>query len=165
MKEVWKDIKDYEGLYQVSNLGRIKSVDRIIKRKKNGDYFQKGRILNLQIAKNGYYICKLSYQNKKPSKNVHKLVAEAFISNPNNYPCINHKDENKLNNNVNNLEWCTCKYNNNYGTKKERISNALKGRKVSEETKEKHRKAMIGNTPGNKGKKRKYMEGGNYVYR
>ena len=121
MKEVWKDIKGYEGLYQVSNLGRIKSVDRIIKRKKNGDYFQKGRILNLQIAKNGYYICKLSYQNKKPSKNVHKLVAEAFISNPNNYPCINHKDENKLNNNVNNLEWCTCKYNNNYGKKKNEL--------------------------------------------
>ncbi len=165
MKEIWKDIKGYEGLYQVSNLGRIKSVDRIIERRKKGKYFKKGNILKLQKSKQGYYICKLSYQNKKPTRNVHRLVAEAFIPNTDNLPCINHKDENKLNNNIDNLEWCTYEYNNKYGTKIERIKKTLTGRKVTDETKEKHRKAMLGNTPYNKGKKRIYIKGGKYVYR
>ena len=74
----------------------------------------------------GYQMIHLRAKNKSKLYSIHRLVAEAFIENPNNYPQINHKDEDKTNNCVSNLEWCTCKYNNNYGAKKERLREALK---------------------------------------
>lgn len=110
MKEIWKDIKDYEGLYQVSNLGRVKSLVR----KLNDGRLWKEMILKQEINQ-GYARVLLSNNKNKKHKRVHRLVAEAFIPNPNNYPIINHKDENRLNNRVDNLEWCTWKYNSNYG--------------------------------------------------
>lgn len=110
-KEIWKDIIGYEGLYQVSNFGRVKSFK-----------FGKERILKPGTNKYGYLIVILCKNGKVKHFYVHRLVAEAFIPNPHNYPCVNHKDECKTNNNVNNLEWCTYTYNNNYGTKIERIS-------------------------------------------
>lgn len=120
MQEIWKDIKGYENLYQISNLGRIKSFPRI------GTRTMKIRILKQTITKNGYY-CVVLYKNRKPkTKSVHRLVAETFIPNPNNYNIVNHKDENSLNNNVNNLEWCTQKYNINYGTGNKRRSDTEK---------------------------------------
>lgn len=103
MEEIWKDIEGYEGLYQVSNIGRVKSV-------------RKNIILKSQIASNGYERVVLSVNNISKDYSVHRLVATAFISNPNNYPIVNHKDENRTNNCVGNLEWCTQKYNVNYGT-------------------------------------------------
>ena len=106
--EIWKDIKGYEGLYQVSNEGRIFSVINSI--------FLK------PIENNGYYTVSL-YKNKKPSiNNIHRLVAEAFIPNPNNLPCVNHKNEIKTDNKVNNLEWCTYQYNNTYNNKAKKIA-------------------------------------------
>lgn len=158
MEEIWKDIKDYEGVYQVSNYGRIRSLDREILRKKVGKIHKKGQILKLQKSKNGYYTCKLSKNNKKPSKFVHRIVAETFLPNPNNYPCVNHIDENKLNNKIENLEWCTYLYNNTYGTKRERLRKAQTGKKYSQETKEKMSKI-------HKGKKRVSLGGKKYVYR
>lgn len=123
--EFWKDIEGYEGLYQVSNLGRVRSLDRVIQQIKFGGELSpqiyRGRVINPTIN-GGYYRCSLSKDNIKESKLIHRLVAEAFIPNPNNYPCVNHKDENKLNNVVENLEWCTVQYNTNYGTSPERIS-------------------------------------------
>lgn len=110
-KEIWKPILNYEGLYEVSNWGRIKSFK-----------FGKERILKPGTNKYGYLIVILCKNGKVKHFYVHRLVAEAFIPNPHNYPCVNHKDECKTNNNVNNLEWCTYTYNNNYGTKIERIS-------------------------------------------
>lgn len=110
-KEIWKDILGYEGLYQVSNFGRVKSFK-----------FGKERILKPGTNKYGYLIVILCKNGKVKHFYVHRLVAEAFIPNTHNYPCVNHKDECKTNNNVNNLEWCTYTYNNNYGTKIERIS-------------------------------------------
>jgi len=116
MEEIWKDIKGYEGLYQVSNLGRVKSFDRYMKNKHGTYTLKKGRILKNSILKStGYLRVSLSHEGKFISKQVHRLVAEAFIPNPNNYPIINHKDENILNPRADNLEWCTYKYNNNYG--------------------------------------------------
>lgn len=111
--EVWKDILGYEGLYQISNLGRVKSFV------KTSD----GKILKQRKPKNMYnYVVLTKKNNKKKTLKIHRLVAEAFIPNPNRLPCINHKDENKQNNNANNLEWCSFKYNNNYGTRIKRSS-------------------------------------------
>ena len=117
MDEIWKDKKDYEGHYQVSNLGRVKSIkfgkEIILKQKIRGGYYSVG------LSKNG--IVKTYY--------VHRLVAEAFIDNPNNYKEVNHKDECKSNNIVSNLEWCDAKYNRNYGTRNERVAEKLKNKK------------------------------------
>lgn len=117
MSEIWKDIKGYEGLYQVSNLGNIKSFKKSKKFKCPQEF-----ILKSSISNNGY-IQVVLYGNRTRKKFlVHRLVAEAFIPNPKNYPQINHKDENRSNNSSDNLEWCTAKYNNDYGTAKLRQS-------------------------------------------
>lgn len=116
--EVWKDIKNYEGFYQGSNLGRVKSLERI----DCIGHHRKERILKPKKDKYGYLQVNLWKNGKKKTFTVHRLVAEAFIPNPNNLPCINHKDECKTNNNVNNLEWCDNKYNNAYGTRTEKCS-------------------------------------------
>ena len=109
-KEYWKPVVGYEGHYQVSNFGRVKSIK-----------FGKEIILKQKI-KDGYYYVGLSKNGIVKNYFVHRLVAEAFIPNPNNLPQVNHKDENKLNNSVDNLEWCDAKYNRNYGTINERLS-------------------------------------------
>ncbi len=118
--EIWKDIKGYEGLYQVSNLGRVKSLERRVKHNKCGYITIKQKILKNKIGKTGYFEVDLRREGTHKYCRVHRLVAEAFIKNPKNYEIVNHKDENKLNNNVENLEWCTAKYNMNYGTLRER---------------------------------------------
>lgn len=114
--EIWNDIKGYEGLYQVSNLGRVKSLAR---------QGTKGVILKPVIAK-GYIHYPLTKDKKTKWYYAHRLVAEQFIPNPDKLPEVNHKDECKANNQIENLEWCTKSYNSNYGTRKERISNTLK---------------------------------------
>ena len=106
MKEVWKDIKGYEGLYQVSNLGNIKSLSRTTQGKKYGIHKLKEKILRPSEC-NKYYQVFLRKNNKSRVHYVHRLVGEAFIDNPNNYTDINHRDGNTHNNNVQNLEWCT----------------------------------------------------------
>ena len=107
MNEIWKDVKGYEGLYQVSNLGRVR----------NG---RTGRIRKLTFDEDGYLQVTLYGKKINVTRKVHRLVAEAFIPNPDNLPCINHKDEDKTNNRVENLEWCTVKYNNTYGDRIEK---------------------------------------------
>lgn len=114
MKEIWKDIKGYEGLYQISNLGNVKSLEKIINDKKNRKYIKKERIMKPMINNSGYYELILKKEGKSKHYRVHRLVADAFIKNPKNFPIINHKDHNKLNNKFDNLEWCTQKYNVNY---------------------------------------------------
>lgn len=126
MQEAWKDIPNFEGYYQVSNFGRIRSITRKAKTKiLNNNYRTiKGQLISPAKTKDGYLKVSLSKKHKRYYFRVHRLVANAFLSNPNNYPVINHKDENKLNNRVDNLEWCSIKYNCNYGTRNERISKA-----------------------------------------
>ena len=119
--EIWKDIQGYEGFYQVSNLGRVKSVERD-KFLPNGTFHShlKEKILAPFLNNKGYSSVKLCKNGKKKAILIHRLVAEAFLPNPENKSQINHKDEVKSNNAVDNLEWCTSVYNNNFGTRKER---------------------------------------------
>ena len=103
----WKDIVGYEGHYQVSNTGKIRSVDRYIKDRRLGKRFAKGYILKPELSKNGYLYVNLNKDGKIKHCTVHRIVAQAFIPNPYNLPCVNHKDENRGNNNADNLEWIT----------------------------------------------------------
>ena len=139
MEEIWKDIEGYEGIYQVSNNGRVRSL-----------LYNKIKMLKTQTYKRGYKYIALSKNGEKKKYKIHRLVAQAFIPNPNNYPQINHKDEDKSNNYINNLEWCTPKYNNNFGTRNERAGQSLKGRNIKEETRRKISEA-------NKGRKSSFI--------
>ena len=121
--EVWKDVAGYEGLYKVSNKGNVFSVERkdTLGRKRGGvklrpSHNNTGGYLSVDLYKNGI----------KEKKRVHRLVAEVFIPNPNYHSEINHKDENKTNNHVENLEWCTSKYNINHGTRTKRTSKKVR---------------------------------------
>ena len=113
--EIWKDIKGYEGLYQISNKGRVKTL--------GNNKTRKEKIRDGKIDR-GYKRILLCKNGKKKQCLIHRLVAEAFLPNPDNLPVVNHKDENKLNNNVENLEWCTQAYNVNYS------HNNCKSRKI-----------------------------------
>lgn len=119
MEEVWKSILGYEGMYEISNLGRIRSLDRYVQYPRY-KCFVKGRIIKPCVCKNGYYEAHLHMNGKRKAYLLHRLVASAFIHNPDNLPEVNHKDENPSNNCADNLEWCTSKYNANYGTRNER---------------------------------------------
>lgn len=120
--EIWKDIEGYEGLYQVSSFGRVRSLDRS-HRMKNG-YVRsiKGRVLAQSIKNSGYYKVQLSKDGTQKTFMVHRLVAKAFIPNPDELETVNHKDENKLNNKASNLEWMNIKDNTNYGTHNYRVA-------------------------------------------
>ena len=124
-KEIWKNVLGYEGLYQVSNLGNIKS------------FIGKEKILKPSTTNNGYPGVNLTKDKKIKRYSVHRLVAEAFIPNPNNYPCVNHKDENRTNNRADNLEWCTYSYNNTYGSIQKKKLDSYRGFKHSKESLEK----------------------------
>jgi len=118
-KEVWKDIKNYEGLYEVSNFGNVRSL-------------KYGKIKYLKPAKNkgGYYFVILCKNGKTKNFRIHRLVANAFIENPNNYPQINHKDEDKTNNKASNLEWCNNQYNKRFSNAKQVMGISKDGRKT-----------------------------------
>ena len=113
LNEEWRDISGYEGLYQVSNLGRVRSLTRKITNNERS-YLINGKILKENKLANGYLKVGLSANGNSKLHYIHRLGAQAFIPNPNSYPMVNHKDEDKTNNRVENLEWCTAKYNNDY---------------------------------------------------
>ena len=110
--EIWKDIKGYEGLYQASTLGEIRRIESVVvdKNKKRIRTFKNKKIKQI-LRKDGYYFVNLSKNGKVKTAKVHRLIAETFLKNDVNCNIINHKDGNKINNNVTNLEWCTCSHN------------------------------------------------------
>lgn len=118
MEEIFKEIEGYEGLYQVSNYGRVKSL--------NYNRTGKEKILKSYSNTDGYLSVDLRKEGKRKSCKVHRLVAQAFIENPNNYEEVNHIDEDKTNNYITNLEWCTHFYNMNYGTRTDRAKDKQK---------------------------------------
>lgn len=126
--EEWRNIEGYDGLYQVSNEGRVRSLGRYIKSRGDGKSWRDGRVLKSRKDKDGYLVVCLYNFNGAKFKKIHRLVAIAFIPNPNNLPQVNHKDECKINNYVENLEWCEGIYNLNYGTRNVRISSTLQNR-------------------------------------
>lgn len=138
--EIWKDIEGYEGLYQVSNYGQVKSLAKTIIRKNNTKQTFSERILKPFKDTKGYMNVKLFKTCK-----IHRLVALAFIpnDNPTDKNQINHLDENKENNHVSNLCWCSCIENINYGTRNERASKKNKGQKRTNEVKQKISKAKF----------------------
>lgn len=105
--EIWKNIEGYDGLYQVSNMGRVRSMGL--------DKWHRGRVLKQQLDSLGRYFLVILRKNNRGNHHlVHRLVAQAFHENPTNLPQVNHKDENTQNNHSCNLEWCSAKYNTNY---------------------------------------------------
>lgn len=133
MAEIWRPVKGYEGLYEVSNEGRVKSLERYSVRFGHQKELIDEKIISPRKSGSGYMLVSLSKQGERKTKSIHRLVAQAFIPNPKSFPFINHKDENKTNNHVDNLEWCTPKYNVNYGTGRKRAKathnlNKIKGK-------------------------------------
>lgn len=132
--EIWKDIPGFEGLYQASNFGNIRGLDREVPYK-NTPYtkFQKGILLKPKVGTHNYLEVVLMKHGERHCCRVHKLIALTFIPNPENLPIINHIDENKSNNRVDNLEWCNFSYNTEYSKKAIHIKQYdLKGNLVGE---------------------------------
>lgn len=130
--EEWRDVVGYEGYYMVSNMGRIATLSHTVdfisiydgvEVKKT--FKAKQCLRKLHQGKHGYMECTLRDSKRTRLMKVHRIVAEAFIPNPQSLPSVNHKDEDKTNNKVENLEWCTCLYNANYGTRNKRLKTSL----------------------------------------
>ena len=131
MTEIWKDIVGYEGLYQVSNLGNVKRLKGYKGRGKG--YIVEEHIIQPSINSRGYQNVILCKNGKTKTFTMHRLVAIAFLYNSDNLPEVNHKDEDKTNNCVDNLEWCTAKYNVNYGTRNKKCSDKWKLKRLQKE--------------------------------
>lgn len=129
--EIWKDIEGYENEYQISNLGNVRSLTKKVCSKNGSFAIKKGHIKKQTKRKKGYLCVTLSSKGKAKVIEVQRLVAKAFIPNPNNYPCVNHLDENKENNRVENLEWCSYEQNNAYGECRRKAAEARINGKMS----------------------------------
>lgn len=152
---VWKPIVGFEGLYEISSLGRV--------RNKNGKIMKQGI---KRTNWNCYKTVALWKDGKCHTKSIHRIVAEAFIPNPENLPLVNHKDEDGTNNFIDNLEWCTSSYNRTYGHAIERQAKQLRGKKHTEEHKskisdsmKKHYKTHVSKSLGRESEKRKAVKG------
>ena len=154
MIEEWRPIEGYEGLYEVSSYGKDRSLDRFYYR------LHKGKVLSPTKDRYGYLTVTLNCNGKSKTIKIHRLVAQAFLPNPDNLPQVNHKDEDKTNNNVDNLEWCTAKYNVNFGTRQERYRNTMleKGHWSGLSREEYEKKRYQENKDKRKDSQRKYYQ-------
>lgn len=135
MEEIWKPIKGYEGHYEISSIGRVKSIKRMSEGTGRSCRSLSERMLSITLFRNGYEKVMLRKNGKDKCYRVHRLVAESFIDNPNGFLEVNHKNEIKTDNSVDNLEWCNRQYNCNYGTRNDRIVK-YNSKKVLQFTKE-----------------------------
>lgn len=146
MNDIWKDIQGYEGLYQVSNKGNVRSLDRWIDRENQPGYFLKGKVLRPRTGKNGYKYVVLSKNGERRTLTVHRLVASVFLSNPNGFNVVNHIDGEKTNNEAYNLEWCSYSDNTLHA-----IKEGLIDHKKNEKTMRSQTRQKKNNTSGTKG--------------
>lgn len=130
-EEIWKPVKGYEGFYEVSNFGRVKSLEREVPNYPSGVRYNSEQFIKPAFDRKGYIRIRLTINAKTKSFRAHRLVAEAFIPNPNNLAQVNHKDENKQNNYVDNLEWMSLIDNIQYSAKRV-IQTTLSGEFVKE---------------------------------
>lgn len=138
MKVIWKSIPNYEGYYEASNVGMIRSIDRVVEKGKYKTPSQvKGNIMSPYIDRDGYMRVSMYKDGIRRNEKVHSIIAKTFIDNPLSKETVNHIDENKLNNTVENLEWMTNSENVNYGTRIQRV-------------KEKYGKSVIRISPSKK---------------
>ena len=167
MQEIWKDVVGYEGLYQVSNLGRVKSLDRAIKYSNGKICKYKEEIRALTKDGRGYLRVLVSKNRKHRNLRVHRLVAQAFIPNPRNLSQVNHKDEDKTNNCVDNLEWCSCQYNVDYSLSKKVCQYDTNGNllRIWKSIIEASRNLQIPDTNIGKCCKGEYKQSGGYVWK
>ena len=158
MIEQWKDIPGYEGLYQASNHGDIRSLPRTT---------TKGGVLKPKLGKEGYFKVQLCRNGKVKDFHIHRLVAKAFLPNPNSLPQVNHRDLNKINNCVSNLEWCTSQYNVDYSNSKRVLQFDKNGNFIQawKSTKEIERKLKIRNGNISNCCHGRYKTAGGYVWR
>ena len=131
-KEIYKPIKGYEGYYEISNLGNVKSLQRTIEREGGSTMVLTERVLKPNLTTAGYYHIGLRKGGKRKAYTIHRLIATTFIDNPEGLPQVNHIDEDKTNNRIDNLEWCTAKYNMNYSLAKTVYQYTLSGELVKE---------------------------------
>lgn len=113
-REIWKPVNGYEGIYEVSNKAEVRSIDRYVNGVNGSMRFIKGKLIIPHINNNGYLLCDLYKENKRKNYLLHRIVAEAFIPNPQNYEVVNHKDNVRTNCLPSNLEWCNMSYNHKY---------------------------------------------------
>lgn len=145
-EEIWKDVEGYEGLYQISNLGNVKSLDRYVKQKDNKIKHIKEKMLTSHDNNRGYLAVNLSKDGKTKTHTVHRLIATAFIPNPENKPCIDHINAIRTDNRIENLRWATYSENNSNPICLEKKSKVHKGKKLSKE----HIEALHGSIQGEK---------------
>jgi len=132
---VRKPIIGYEGYYEVDQFGRVNSINRMVRVNDNGRIYDKpliGKQMKQSLHTKGYKTVSLTKDGDTKTLYVHRIVAEAFIPNPNNFPCVNHIDEDKTNNFVENLEWCSEQYNTTYGKARIKQAKALRGRELAD---------------------------------
>lgn len=123
--EIWKPIPEYEGYYEVSSMGNVRSLDSVRTMANGVEREYAGKVLTPSVGMDDYLVVDLSVNGKKKTCKVHRLVAEAFVPNPLNLPIVNHRNENKHDNRSSNLEWCSVKYNLRYGTTQQRRARTI----------------------------------------